>query len=238
MMNEKIRIEETAVHALAEKRFIQTCGFDLSRVEHQRMMKMGQKVREDGIGGIDIKALVSFYGPEHFSDGAVRVGDAVITCNYFAQIPPGTLEGIYFYMLTAGEFPASREENIMDLLYGDIWGNNYVDAGIQVLTEQYIGQDMEKRFPGKEVCLSEEFGPGYFGMPVLETKKFFSILDAPSIGVRVKDSGLMIPQKTCTGLYLVYNRADIKAEAGCMRCLGNGDGCQFCAIKARVKEEA
>ena len=238
MINEKIRIEEIAAHDLAEKRFIQTCGFDLGKEKHQRMMRMGEKVREDGIGGIDIQALVSFYGPEHFAGGAVKVGDAVITCNYFAQIPPEALEGIYFYMLTAGECLFSSEENIMDFLYADIWGTNYVDAGIQVLTEQYIEEDMKARFPGREVWLSEEFGPGYFGMPVIETKKFFSILDAPSIGVRVKESGLMIPQKTCAGLYLVYNRADIKAEPSCMKCLGNADGCQFCAIKAKMKEEA
>lgn len=238
MINERIMIEEAAAHYLAEKRFIQTCGFDLSREKHQRMMKMGEKVRDDGIEGININALVSFYGPEHFSGGAVRIGDAVISCNYFDQIPREAVEGIYFYMLTAGECLFSSEENIMDFLYADIWGTNYVDAGIQVLTEQHIKRDMEERFPGRQVCLSEEFGPGYFGMPVIETKKFFSILDAAAIDVRVKDSGLMIPQKTCAGLYFVYNRTDLKAESGCMRCLGNTGGCQFCAIKAKSKEEA
>ncbi len=238
MINQKIKIEEAAAHSLAEKRFIQTCGFDLSRGKHQRMMKMGEKVRDEGLEGIDISAVISFFGPEYFSDGAIRVGDAVITCNYFSQIPAEALEGVYFYMLTAGECLFSSEENIMDFLYADIWGTNYVDAGIQVLTEQYIKKDMAERFAGREVCLSEEFGPGYFGMPVIETKKFFSILDASSIGVRVKDSGLMIPQKTCVGLYLVYNRSDIKAEQSCMQCHGNAGGCQFCAIRAKMKEEA
>ena len=168
-------------------------------------MCIRDRVRDDGIEGININALVSFYGPEHFSGGAVRIGDAVISCNYFDQIPREAVEGVYFYMLTAGECLFSSEENIMDFLYADIWGTNYVDAGIQVLTEQHIKRDMEERFPGRQVCLSEEFGPGYFGMPVIETKKFFSILDAAAIDVRVKDSGLMIPQKTCAGLYLVYN---------------------------------
>lgn len=238
MINEIIRIEEAAAHALAEKRFIQTCGFDLTRAKHQRMMKMGQQVLEDGMEGIDIRALVSFYGPEFFSDGAVRIGEAVITCNYFAQIPKEAVAGIYFYMLTAGECLFSSEENIMDFLYADIWGTNYVDAGIDVLTEQHIKGDMARRFAGRPAFLSEEFGPGYFGMPVIETKKFFSVLNGGSIGVKVKESGLMIPQKTCAGLYLVYNRADIKAEPSCVRCLGNADGCQFCAIKAKMKEEA
>lgn len=237
MINQKIRIEETEVHDLAEKRFIQTCGFDLTSEVHRRMMGMGRKVREDGIEGIDIRALVSFCGPEHFSGGAVRAGGAVIACRYFDQIPPEAVEGICFYMLTAGECLFSSEENAMDVLYADIWGTSYIDAGIQVLTEQHIRRSLAKRFPGRMVCLSEGFGPGYFGMPVTETKKFFSVLDAPSIGVQLGESGVMIPQKTCTGLYLIYNREDIKAEPGCMECLGNADGCQFCALKTGIKEE-
>ena len=139
-------------------------------------------------------------------------------------------------MLSAGECYFSSEENIMDFLYADIWGTNYVDAGIEVLTDGYIRKDMEKRFAGQSVYLSEEFGPGYFGMPVIETKKFFRILDGSLIQVKVKDSGLMIPQKTCAGLYIVLNRNDIKAEPECMRCHGNKQGCQFCAVRAKKKE--
>ena len=146
------------------------------------------------------------------------------------------MEGDYFYMLTAGECYFSSEDNIMDFLYADIWGTNYVDAGIEVLTEEYIKADMAERFGEKEVYLSEEFGPGYFGMPVIETKKFFKIMDGGLINVKVKDSGLMIPQKTCAGLYIVLNSPDIKAEPECTRCHGNAAGCQFCAIRAKLNE--
>ena len=139
-------------------------------------------------------------------------------------------------MLTAGECYFSSEENIMDFLYADIWGTNYVEAGIQLLTEK-IEADMKERLPQQQTYLSEEFGPGYFGMPVIESRKFFNILDGDLIHVRVKESGLMIPQKTCTGLYLVFNRPDIKAEPECLRCRGNASGCQFCAIKAKLGEK-
>ena len=152
------------------------------------------------------------------------------------QIPEECVEGIYFYMLTAGECYFSSEENIMDFLYADIWGTNYVDAGIELMTDK-LKEDMEKRFEGRQVYLSEEFGPGYFGMPVIESKKFFRVLDADAIGVWVKDSGLMIPQKTCAGLYLVLNRPGIKAEPECMRCHGNASGCQFCAVRAKLREQ-
>ncbi|QAT43393.1 hypothetical protein [Aminipila luticellarii] len=236
MKNQKIQLDEEIVYPLAEQRFIKTCGFDLNREKHQRMMKRGQKVREDGIGGIRIQALVSFYDSEIFKDGRIRAGDAEICCNYFEQIPENAVKGIYFYMLTAGECYFSSEDNIMDFLYADIWGTNYVDAGIEILKGK-IEEDMKNRLKGeKPVYLSEEFGPGYFGMPIMESKKFFQILNGEEIGVSVKDSGLLIPQKTCSGLFFVLNDPDIKTEPECMRCLGNPSGCRFCKIRARMEE--
>ena len=235
MRNQKVSIRESAAYPFARERFIQTCGFNLETAKHQRMMKMGEKVREDGVDGIQIDALVSFYGKEVFQGDTIKVEDMELTCNYFSQIPKDAVEGIYFYMLTVGECLFTSEENIMDFLYADIWGTNYVDAGIHVLTEEFIKKDMEERFDGKGY-LSEQFGPGYFGMPVIETKKFFDVLDPKLINVWVKDSGLMIPQKTCAGLYIVYNQDNIKAEVSCMQCKGNSKGCQFCAVR-KGKEE-
>ena len=134
---------------------------------------------------------MSYYGPEVCFNGKITIEDVELTCNYFEQIPAECVEGVYFYMLTAGECYFSSEENIMDFLYADIWGTNYVDAGIEVMTEEYIKADMAERFGEKEVYLSEEFGPGYFGMPVIETKKFFKIMDGGLINVKVKDLSLI-----------------------------------------------
>ena len=141
-------------------------------------------------------------------------------------------------MLTAGECFFSSEENIMDFLYADIWGTNYVDAGIELLKEK-LQEDLKTRFSveeGKENYLSDEFGPGYFGMPVIETKKFNEILDGSQIGVKVKESGLIIPQKSCSGLYLVLNDRNIKFEKDCLKCKGTVSGCQFCKIKKQNEE--
>lgn len=237
MRKQKIIIEESHVFPLAQERFIQTCGFDLNTNKHRRMMDMGLKVREDGIEGINIQATTSFYGPETYLDGKLVIDDTEISCNYFEQIPKESVEGVYLYMLTIGECRFSSEENIMDFLYADIWGSSYVDAGIQRLTEK-LKEDLQERFgSGRELYLSEEVGPGYFGMPVIDSKKFFQILDGSSIGVHVKDSGLMIPQKTCTGLYFVLNTPAKNPDPQCLLCHGNKSGCKFCSIKAKLEKE-
>lgn len=235
MKNKVIGLEENRVYEGTLRRFVETCGFDLKTNKHQRMMKMAYDVRENGIEGISINAVVSFYGPEIFKDGKIEVEGQEIMCNYFSQIPHDAIEGAYFYVLTAGECLFSSEEKIMEFLYADIWGTCYVDAGISELKTSVIEEDMKKRFPDKSVTLSEEFGPGYFGMPVIESKKFFKVLDGDLIDVWVKESGLMIPQKSCTGLYLVLNRNDLKPDLACVQCHGNSKGCQFCAIRAEME---
>ena len=238
MESSLIKIEEPRVFPLAEKRFISTCGLDLeNNKKHKRMMQLGYEVREAGLAGIDIRAVVSYFDKEAFHDGVLHVGGTELTCNYMHRIPEEAVEGVYVYMLTAGECLFSSEENIMEFLDADIWGTAYVDGGIEALKEDYIIPDMLERFrdSGKSVFLSEEFGPGYFGMPVIETRKFEAVLDPTKIGVRVKESGLMIPQKSCTGFFLVYNRDDMSAEPACMRCAGNSKGCDFCSVRAKLE---
>ena len=237
MKNELVRISEKRAHEGAEKRFINTCGImPGGSKKHQRMLEEGLKTRESGIAGIDIRALVSYYGPEVIRDGKVCPENAELGCNYFYKIPREYVEGIYFYMMTVGECLFESEDKIMEFLFADIWSNSYVDAGIEALKEDFIIPDMKKRFPGKDYVLSEEFGPGYFGMFVGKTKEFAKILDAESIGITVKDSGLMLPQKSCAGLLFVLNH-ELEKEPACMRCVGNPKGCEFCEINMRRKEE-
>ncbi|MEF9922556.1 MAG: vitamin B12 dependent-methionine synthase activation domain-containing protein [Anaerovoracaceae bacterium] len=225
MDNMKLVFDEEKAFPLAEQRFIATCGFDMTTAKHKKMMNMGLKVREDGVDGIKIQALVEHYNGDVFKDHKIAVNGAEIFCNFFEQIPDEAVDGIYFYIITAGECNFSSEENIMDFLYADIWGTSYVDAGVELL-EKKLKEDLDK-----DKYLSVCFGPGYFGMPVIETKNFFEILDGNEIGVQVKESGLMIPQKTCSGLYLVLNNNDIVFEKDCMKCHGNKSGCQFCRTK-------
>ena len=236
MRNELVRISEQRAHEGAEKRFLNTCGImPGGSKKHQRMLEQGLQVRESGIGGIDIRSLVSYYGPEVIRDGKVCPEDAVLECNYFSHIPREYVEGIYVYMLTVGECLFESEDKIMEFLFADIWSNSYVDAGIEALKEDFIIPDMKRRFPGKDFILSEEFGPGYYGMFVGKTKEFAKILDAESIGITVKESGLMLPQKSCAGLLFVLNH-ELEKEPACMRCVGNSKGCDFCEINLRRKE--
>ena len=224
------RISEQEAFPYAEKRFIRSCKFDLSKRKHQRMLELGRKVREDGLAGIDIRCIVQYYEPSVFRDGALHIDGKEIGCNFFHRIPEESIEGVYLYLITAGECLFESEEQIMEFLYADIWGTNYVDAGIEVLRDR-LNQDVKRRFPGRDVKLTREFGPGYYGMTVEQAIPLFSILHGEDIGMKIKDSGLLIPQKSCSGIFFVVNDPDFDEGPECVDCVGSRLGCEFCQIR-------
>lgn len=231
----QIRFDEAEARERAEARFIKSCGFDLTREKHQRMLKMGRKVREDGIAGIDIRAIAAFCGADVFKDNKIEIGGQSLTFPYLTRISPESVSGIYFYILTVGECLFSSEENIMDFLYADIWGTSYVDASMELVREKITDDIKENLAPAEELCLSEEFGPGYFGMEVSDSKKIMKALGGEEIGVKVKDSGLMIPQKSCAGFFFVCKAPGLKTEKSCIKCRGNSKGCEFCKKSAQME---
>ena len=104
------------------------------------------------------------------------------------------------------------------------------------LLHEKVETDMKETFGDEKVYLSCEFGPGYFGMPVSESKSIMKIIDGEQIGIRVKESGLIIPQKSCMGFFFVYNQPGIEAEVECMKCRGNSRGCEFCRLRQQREE--
>lgn len=130
MRQRLFEINEQDVFEEAKQRFIKTCGFDLQKNKHQKMMKMGEKVREDGIDGIEIRAMLSFCDKSILTDEGLKVAGETLAFPYLERIPRDAVCGVYFYGLTVGECYFSSEENIMDFLYADIWGTNYVDASM------------------------------------------------------------------------------------------------------------
>lgn len=235
MRTEKINFEDKELFPLAEKRFIEICGFNQGNPLHEKMMKDSREALIGAEKKSGSRALVSFFGPETFGEGKFAADDIEIECNFFAQIPCEDVAGIYAYLFTAGEWSHSPNESSMDVLYRDIWGTAYVDAGIAMLAEKLCG-DMAERFPRQQMYLSEAFGPGYFGMAVTETKKFFQLLDGRLIDTEIRENGLMMPEKTCAGLFFVYRRPDIKAAQPCLACKGNSAGCSFCSVKNKIGE--
>jgi len=238
--NMRINIKEEEARGLAEEYYVRICGLDLEKEKHRRMYQESRQVWEQGIQGISIDALVASFGPDAFRGGKVVAGDMELHCNAFAQIPDANVRGVYLYMITAGECRCGHDEPITRRLFADIWGTSYVDAGRDLLNErirQWAEEDL-RADPSGGRYLSNCFGPGFYGMDLVETRNLYRILNGDEIGVKVMDSGIMLPLKTCAGLYLVVEDPDKLPAAECQACIGNPSGCKFCKLsrKNRRKE--
>jgi hypothetical protein len=228
--NQIFKIDKQDTYMRSREYFIARCGLNLDREKHQKMMKQGLDILENGLNGIEVKALVSFYGEDSFKMGGKVVLDGVeFKCDAFENIDYKSMKGIYIYVITVGEC-ATKSDNIVDRLYADIWGTSYIDVGREILKEKILEHisENDSRQIGRNIFLSDAFGPGFYGMDILEVQKFFQILDGEKIGVELKPSGLMVPLKSCVGFYLIVDDENKMPQPSCKDCIGSAEGCQYC----------
>lgn len=228
----KVTFREDQAYEKAHQYFIQTSGITGEKAKHAKMLKEAMKTRESGVDGINIRAEVSCCSSEYFKDHKIVIDGHELECAAFEQIDDEKVRGIYFYVITSGECRSS-DENIMKLLYADIWGTAYVDAGRDLLKD-YLEKDMERRFVAGEACpmvLSDSFGPGFYGMKMSAAKDIYQIFESDTVGIDLRESGVMVPLKSCIGLHLAVEEGAFMPGEECRDCIGNAQGCSYCRIK-------
>lgn len=226
----KFEIKENILQEDAEERFFRICSFNLAEAGQRQMEKAAFRIRGHLREQMDIRAVARFWENPVLQGDMLQLNDVTLRCGAFAQIPRDVVKGAFVYLLTIGETDIEAEDYIMTEIYHDIWGTSYVESALEVLRRDCLESQLEE-----DLYLSESFGPGYYGMPMEEGKMLFSLLGEETAGVIQKASGLLLPEKSCIGLMLVYDRPGIRMPQTCEKCLGSRGGCQFCE-KRHVKE--
>jgi hypothetical protein len=226
----KFQIEEKAVRAGAEERFFRICSFNLAEAGQRQMEKAAFRIRTHLQTQMDIRAVARFWEQPELCGDTLQLDDVTLRCGVFEQIPRETIKGAFVYLLTIGETDIEAEDYIMTEIYHDIWGTSYVESALEVLCRDCLESQLEA-----DLYLSESLGPGYYGMAMDEGKKLFALLGDETAGITQKASGLLLPEKSCMGLLLVYDRPGIKLPLACENCLGVHGGCQFCE-KSRTRK--
>lgn len=236
MKNTKITFSEEEARSLAERYYIKFCGLDFEKEKHRRMYREAMDVRSNGIQGIKIQARISSFGSEAFKGHKVTACGFELECRAFEQIPDKNVKGGYLYMITAGECSCGQDEAMTRQLFADLWGTAYIDAGRDLLGAMIheMAEEELRAGPGGGGYLSGSFGPGFYGMELVESINIERILNGSDIGVKVLESGIMLPMKTCSGLYLVVDDPDQLPAFECEACIGNPGGCEFCSIRHKA----
>ncbi|MDD2477082.1 MAG: hypothetical protein PHI32_14395 [Dysgonamonadaceae bacterium] len=231
MKNHVIKIQTKDALPLAKLYFLKTCGIGLETDKHNRMWDRAKQVYEDVSKNLQLQAVLSVFTPS-LIEKEMNINGRIFSCNGFEQLRHNCLLRVYAYILTAGDCKVNSDQ-IVDQLFGDIWGTSFIDAGRVLLREQI--ESLEKRISGESV-LSESFGPGYYGMDVTQVKDLFHVVDPGLIHVTLHKSGLMLPLKSCGGFFLSVKEECNLPPRDCESCIGNPAGCHFCQREPITKE--
>lgn len=221
-------VDTSELKVRAKEHFINICGFYRNPERFKPMLEKGMKIHEEIKNSLKVKIIVSEYGKDILKENRIEVEGKAFFSPALEQIEKDKVRKIYAYMLTAGHVEL---EGIEDALLGDFfrdtWGTAYVDGGRDLFREQLQGEN-----PG--CILSETFGPGFYGMEVSQMKDFFNIINGSAIGVSLTSGGMMKPQKSCAGFFLVMEEGSMLPEDPCQNCTMEVKSCRFCGKKPRI----
>jgi hypothetical protein len=203
------------------------------------MLCSGLFVRDLISDKINVRAIIASFEKEVICGKTINLNGIKFESNALEQINIHCIRKIYAYIITAGNVEL-QDTSVLNMFFADTWGTAYVDAGRDILKRiirDYHLEDSSKIENGVKdrIFISDSFGPGFYGMDVIEVERFFKVLDGEKIGVKVTDSGFMLPLKSTTGFYIVVDDEEQLPGADCISCFSNIKGCQFCRVKTRVK---
>ncbi|MDA8220895.1 MAG: vitamin B12 dependent methionine synthase [Desulfitobacterium hafniense] len=221
MKNHVILLDKDQGKELAEKNFRDMCGYNRTKPVPQKIIERSLRSLNDVYHQLEIKAIISEYEKTCAAGINMLLDGKLFTCNALAQIPTEEIERIYIYLLTVGELNLS-EASILNQVYYDMWQNAYMDAGQEILRQYLQGLSCNT-----DRYVSDNFGPGLYGMDISQLEQFFAILDGEKICLKMLDSGFMSPTKSYAGFFLVTNS---KQNFGndCENCLSSGKTCMYC----------
>lgn len=213
------QLDREICNSLAMEYFIRDAGLNKEGPKFERMRADAFRVRDMIDDRVKIRAGYGYTQDFSIEGRRAFIEGVEFICNAFEQVDSGTVKGVYFYALSVGDF-AYPDEPIMNQLYADIWGTAFTDAARILL----------KRELEKENKLSDNFGPGLYGMDVKEMGKIINFVKSESLAIEVSNSSILIPLKSCAGLYFAVNDNYQLLHRECENCRGSKLSCSLCHV--------
>ncbi len=225
----KIFFKEDEILPFARIRFEEMAGITQNRESNSAVMNIAESVRKKVMSDIEIKGNVLLTEKQKIEYEIMEVEDYMFSSPYFIRIPNEIIEGTFFYLFMIENRTEKKLNrlNSLESVFADLWGTAYIDAVVELLQKK-----LKRTFCGK--FLSENFGPGYFGMPITDSKKYFDLLDGKTLGINLHENGILSPEKSCTGFFFITNK-EIGRNASCKKCIGNRRNCNLCRVNGSRK---
>jgi len=205
------------------ERFKELCGFfknteiDGSRVDEAVLCFW------ESLNALKVKAVYSFFDSDIFNDNDIYINEYI-----FSEILKSNISEFVFFAVSAdtGTFDIKKtfDGNILKEFYFDLTGTSVIDVSRSILKSFFEKFDYVRK---SNLFVSKAFGPGFFGMKHKEIFRFFKLLDCDKIGLFLNNSGVIYPNKSFIGFFVISEKK-IFIEDDCKNCIGGGNGCFFC----------
>ena len=222
MKNEILILDKESGRKIAEEYFAKICGFEKNKRISEKRIKKSMDLLQDIDEKLNIKVLVSEYEGGCINKDELSLDDVTFKCDIFSKIQSEDVKKVYIYLMTIGEMDI-EDAPMSKKIYYDIWQTSYLDMGRDLLKE-YIMEKQETQ----NIYVSESVAPGFFGIPGSDIEKFFEILDASKIDMKIIDKGAMLPHKSYAGLTIVTSKPVNIPKRDCEHCEARGKNCMYC----------
>jgi len=203
----------------ATELFLRASGLNQEGAKFERMRQGAFEVLDRLERNIDPKVVYRVIESAALEGKQLRAEGREISCAGFEQILPESVESVVVYALTAGNYEVTGAD-FFDQCYADLWGTAFAEAAFRVWRDKLSIQH----------TLSDCFGPGYFGMDVSELDQIAALANSSSIGLRVTEAHVILPQKSCMGLLFRVNQQYKPLATACRYCSGNKHACRLCNV--------
>ncbi len=201
------------------KRFIELCGFfENPKVDSQRK-KEALYCFEKAFQCFESKSIYSF-----FDCGDMYNKDYFINNWVLGKFFDRNVLGMFLFGIAVTEKEINYKISILEEFYFDLTGTAIVDVSRDILRGcffDYCFSEFDKFF------ISRAFGVGFFDIEHDKIYDIFDMLDCHKINLCLNESGVMKPDKSFVGFFVVSEN-EILIENDCRDCVGDKAGCYFC----------
>jgi hypothetical protein len=229
----------------AEKYFDAMCGFTNEKPKSVAMKILSTKLKTKIKDSIQVRGIYSTYSNTSLDDGKLIIKDMDFTFNRLSTIDKESIFEIIPYIISAGNFELDDNFSMLDRFYADTYGTAYVDAAreclkLELLKSAKDKKEYKQRILNSTNCkrdlfISESIGPGFYGIELSEMQKYFTALDASIIEVMTNDYNVMIPSKSCVGLFVIADDSKFFPDYDCISCSTKETNCIFCMHKHKER---
>lgn len=209
----------------SEEYFRKKCGFNPKTKNLEKKLNSCEEIRKKYFDNSSIKILIKPFSKNHIIKNAFTFDDNRIPCNVLNRIDPNSILGGYMYIFSAPGADLSDVE-ILEMFYADTWQTAFIDAARDKLYEEISA--LAKKEYGDGICLSDSFGPGFYGIGSETLPCFYRYIGGADADITLTSYGMMKPLKSILGMFLVLNQPSNLPPRDCSSCLADSKGCEFC----------